>query len=61
MSLTWTSTVGKRYEINYSPDLASFAQVLATGIPAETGTTTTRTFTSPVAGALQLYLRVKEL
>jgi hypothetical protein len=61
MSLTWTSTVGKRYEINSSTNLASFGQVLATDIPADTGTSTTRTFTAPVAGAGQFYFRVKEL
>lgn len=58
--LGWTSTTGRSYEINYSATLADFGAVVASGITA-TGALTTHTFAPPVAGAAQLYFRVKEL
>lgn len=61
MTLTWTSTPGKTYDILHSATLASFGQVTAAGIAAGVGATTTHTFASPIPGAPQLFFRVKQL
>jgi len=61
LSLTWTSTPGKTYDILHSTSLASFDQVTAAAIAAGPGASTTHPFAPPVAGALQLYFRVRQL
>jgi len=61
LSLTWTSTPGKVYDILQSGTLAAFNQVAAAGVPAGAGATTTPTLPAPVPAAAQMFFRVKEL
>jgi hypothetical protein len=61
LTLTWTSTPGKLYDILQSGTLAAFNQVAAAGVPAGAGATTTYTLAAPVPAAGQMFFRVKEL
>ena len=61
LSLTWTSTPGKTYDILQSATLATFDQVAAAGVAASAGATTTHTLAAPVPPAGQIFFRVKQL
>lgn len=59
ISLTWPSVAGQTFNITYGTDTAAFSGVVATGIPAEPGASSTAyTFDAPIPGAPRLFFRV---
>jgi hypothetical protein len=62
VSLTWESTAGTNYAINYSTGLSDWSGTVIASTPGSAGTTT-YTFTVPaaVSTAPRLFFRVKSL
>ena len=59
-TLEWNSVIGKRYQVQHSPDLVTPWTSVGTSVPPVTGTTTTKVV-NITPGGLRHYFRVKVL
>lgn len=59
-TLTWTSTAGATYSLNYSSDLRAFTNPVNSSIPSGGATTTFGPFANPVPGGSPIFFKAKQ-